>query len=219
MIEIPNEDRIEVAGMLHDRLHLIVIAAVILHFSVADAQARELTFAERVDAERAIASVYYRHQIGSTRSFREAIAEDLLEARVRSQLKQSVALRRFWNTQITPEMLQRETRRMARHSLMPDRLQELYSALGHDPIVIQECLARPLLARRLMRNFFTYDETIHGETRAQAVAIRDDLVSGRIDRRADHPNRRIETSEHLAPESYGGDLGAAGNWRKSETAS
>src|SRR5205823_5463811 len=39
--------------------------------------------------------------------------------------------------------------RMASHTKQPEVLQELFEALGNDPFVIAECLARPVLAERL----------------------------------------------------------------------
>jgi hypothetical protein len=38
--------------------------------------------------------------------------------------------------------------RMAQHSKQPEVLRELFEALGNDPFVIAECLARPVLAER-----------------------------------------------------------------------
>ena len=40
--------------------------------------------------------------------------------------------------------------RIARHTKQPEVLRELFEALGNDPVVIAECLARPLLAERLI---------------------------------------------------------------------
>ena len=39
--------------------------------------------------------------------------------------------------------------RMAQHSKQPEVLRELFAALGNDPFVIAECLARPVLSERL----------------------------------------------------------------------
>ena len=39
---------------------------------------------------------------------------------------------------------------MAQHTKQPEVLRELFEALGNDPFVIAECLARPLLAERLL---------------------------------------------------------------------
>ena len=42
--------------------------------------------------------------------------------------------------------------RMAEHTQQPEVLHELFDALGNDPFVIAECLARPALAERLLPN-------------------------------------------------------------------
>ena len=61
----------------------------------------------------------------------------------RLYLQQSAALERFWSTPITAVGLRRELERMSRGTRMPERLQQLYSALDDGPLLIQECLARP----------------------------------------------------------------------------
>src|SRR5437763_8286612 len=60
--------------------------------------------------------------------------------------------------------------RMAQHSKQPEVLEELFEALGNDPFVIAECLARPALAERLLTNWYANDETIHGELKQRAEA-------------------------------------------------
>src|SRR5262245_58206231 len=42
--------------------------------------------------------------------------------------------------------------RMAQHSKQPEVLRELFAALGNDPFVIAECLARPVLAERFAKS-------------------------------------------------------------------
>ncbi len=39
---------------------------------------------------------------------------------------------------------------MASHTKQPEVLRELFEALGNDPFVIAECLARPVLTERLV---------------------------------------------------------------------
>ena len=39
---------------------------------------------------------------------------------------------------------------MAQHTRQPEVLREIFEALGNDPFVIAECLARPVLADRLL---------------------------------------------------------------------
>ena len=41
--------------------------------------------------------------------------------------------------------------RMAQHTNQPEVLREVFAALGNDPFVIAECLARPVLAEGLLR--------------------------------------------------------------------
>src|SRR6266513_205248 len=57
---------------------------------------------------------------------------------------------------------------MAQHSKRPEVLQELFEALGNDPFIIAECLARPALAERLLTNWYAYDQKIHGELKQRA---------------------------------------------------
>ena len=42
--------------------------------------------------------------------------------------------------------------RMARNTKQPEMLRELFEALGNDPFVIAECLAKPVLSERLLAN-------------------------------------------------------------------
>ena len=59
---------------------------------------------------------------------------------------------------------------MAKHSRQPEVLRELFEALGNDPFVIAECLARPVLSERLLTNWYAYDQRIHGELKQPAEA-------------------------------------------------
>ena len=43
--------------------------------------------------------------------------------------------------------------RMAQHTKQPEVLREIFAALGNDPFVIAECLARPVLSERLRSKF------------------------------------------------------------------
>src|SRR5688572_6023665 len=87
---------------------------------------RELTFEDRVRAQEAIDRLYYSHQTGVTRPVEESVLRRVSERKVRTYLKQTVALDLFWKTRVTPEMLHRELERMAGHTRMPERLVQLY---------------------------------------------------------------------------------------------
>jgi len=155
--------------------------------------ARDLSFEDRVKAQEATERVYYSHQVGVTRPFEEAVPRSLLEQKVRTYLKQSVALERFWNTPVTAAMLRAELERMARETRMPDRLREIVAALGNDSFLVQESLARQVLVDRLARNFFAYDAAIHAGPGREAATLRQDLLHGAVDPFAPHPDRTVET--------------------------
>ncbi len=134
-------------------------AMVLLSFLAAlsavstPSSAAGLTFEQRVEAQRAIERVYYSHRIGAHRSFAEAVPRRLLEKKVRTYLRESAALDRIWSSPITAEALRREMARIEAGTRMPERLTELYAALGNDAFLIQETLVRASLADRLTRSF------------------------------------------------------------------
>jgi hypothetical protein len=117
---------------------------------------RTLTFEERVSYQRAIEEVYWRHRIwpkenADPKPHLDAVmSQAQLEKKVKDYLHKSQALEDYWQRPITAEQLQTETDRTAQHTKQPEVLQELFEALGNDPFIIAECLARPLLAERLL---------------------------------------------------------------------
>jgi Putative metal-binding motif/Kelch motif len=155
------------------------------------AQGAELSFERRVAAHEAIERVYQRHQQGDSRPFIEAVPRSHLEEKVRRYLQQTVALEDHWKTPITGAVLEAELRRMVQGSRMPGRLEELFAALDHDPLLIQECLVRPALVERLARNFFESDERVHGAQRAAVEQLREAAFEGSIDERS-KGFRRVE---------------------------
>jgi hypothetical protein len=53
--------------------------------------------------------------------------------------------------------------RMARDTKQPEVLRELFKALGNDPFVIAECLARPVLTERLVSDLSAQGKTTRFE--------------------------------------------------------
>ena len=139
-------------------------------------QARTLTFAERVAYQRAIEEIYWRHRIwpatqaGAKPSLDKVMPQAQIEKKVRDYLRNSQALEHYWQQPITPEQLQAEMERMARYTRQPEVLREIFAALGNDPAVVAECLARPALAERLVTNLYAHDERFHGELKRCAEA-------------------------------------------------
>src|SRR5687768_7982694 len=176
------------ASLRHLRLPLTFALAFGVAGSASGSE-RVLGFEDRLDCQEAIERVYYSHQIGATRPFEEAVPREVLETKVRTSLRQSIALEQRWKTHLTAESLERELERIAGNSRLPERLLEVYGALGSDSVLIQECLARPVLVERLARSFFSRDQRIHGRVRREAKELRARLASGGLDPRAEDPSR------------------------------
>src|SRR5439155_24166518 len=117
---------------------------------------RTLTFEERVSYQRAIEEIYWRHRIWPKEnadpkpSLDAVMSQAQLQKKVKDYLRNSQALEDYWHRPITAEQLQAEMERMARNTKQPEVLQELFEALGNDPFVIAQCLARPVLTKRLV---------------------------------------------------------------------
>ena len=140
------------------------------------ASAAPPSFEERVKAQEAIERVYYAHRIWPAENpapkppFERMVPRAALEAKVRETLKKSAALEKFWQRPITAAQLQAEMDRMAAETKDPATLLELFAALDDDPTLIAECLARPALADRLLREAYAGDARLHRETRERAEA-------------------------------------------------
>src|SRR5881397_200542 len=123
-----------------------------------------LSFAERVAYQRAIEDVYWRHRIWPRErpdpkpALDSVMSQAQLEKKVEDYLRKSQALEDYWQRPITAEQLQTEMDRMARNTKQPEVLRELFDALGNDPFLIAECLASPVLAERLLRNYRAHDQ-------------------------------------------------------------
>jgi hypothetical protein len=135
-----------------------------------------LNFADRVAYQRAIEEVYWRHRIwpktnaGPKPSLDNVMSQAQIEKKVEDYLRNSQALEDYWQRPITPDQLQAEMERIASHTRQPEVLREIFAALGNDPFVIAECLARPLLAERLVTELYAHDERFHGELKRRAEA-------------------------------------------------
>ena len=108
--------------------HAFLAGSILLAIGTTGATQRTLTLDQRVMAQEAIERVYYAHQIAATKSFEQAVPRSVLETKVRKYLDQTAALKLYWKTSVTDEMLQRELERMAHGTRMPERLLEIYAA-------------------------------------------------------------------------------------------
>src|SRR6184192_2413902 len=125
-----------------------MLSGVLLAFfrpeAASTASRRILTFTERVAYQRAIEDVYWRHRIWPNErpdpkpSLDAVMPQTQLEKKVADYLRTSQALEDYWQRPITPEQLQVEMDRMAKHTRQPEVLREVFDALDNDPFVIAE---------------------------------------------------------------------------------
>jgi hypothetical protein len=141
-----------------------------------------LTFEERIKAQEAIERIYYNHRIWPKENpspkppFEKMMPMTVIEAKVTDYLKKSAALEKFWQRPITAAQLQAEMDRMAKQTKDPETLRELFAALNNDPYLVAVCLTRPILADRLIRNWYAYDTRFHVELKKEAEALKDQLT-------------------------------------------
>src|SRR6478736_5558028 len=127
---------------------------------------RTLTFAQRVSYQRAIEEVYWRHRIWPKDNpqpqppLAAIVSEAQLEQKVEDYLRKSQLATDQRQSPITASELQAEMERMAAHTKQPKVLRELFEALGNDPFVIAECLARRLLADRRTTQLYRHDQEV-----------------------------------------------------------
>ena len=121
---------------------------------------RTLTFEERLDYQRKIEEVYWQHRIwpkertDSKPPLETVTSPRQIEKKVRDYLRNSRVLEDYWQQPISFQQLQAEMERMAQHTKNPEMLRELFEALGNDPFIIAECLARPALSERLVNELY-----------------------------------------------------------------
>src|SRR5204863_9836821 len=100
----------------------------------------------------------------------KVMSQAQIEKKVEDYLRNSQALEDYWQRSITPDQLQAEMERIANHTQQPEVLRELFAALGNDPFVIAECLARPVLTERLLTELYAHDQRFHGDLKRRAEA-------------------------------------------------
>ena len=164
------------AHLIRAAVYLFLLLAVcVIPFAVAQrtVSKRTLTFAERVAYQREIEDVYWRHRIWPKENSKPkppldaVISHAQLEENVEDYLSKSQLVTAQRGLPITAVELQAEIDRMANHSKQPDVLRELFEALGNDPLVIAECLARPVLVERTLATNASLKEQLQtGQSRA-----------------------------------------------------
>ncbi|HEX4823303.1 MAG TPA: MopE-related protein [Candidatus Polarisedimenticolaceae bacterium] len=141
----------------------IGVGAVISFAASAAGPTRSLSLDERVAARRAVEEVYWRHRIWPNENpapkppLSAVLSDEAIRADVQEALRKNAALDRYWMRGLDTTQLQAEIDRMGHNTKDPSMLQELIDALGGDLNVFAEVVVRPVLAERLMRNWYDVD--------------------------------------------------------------
>jgi hypothetical protein len=209
------------------RARLVVLCAVLLIAALAvfnpgaprshaSDKRQSLSFADRVAAQRAIEAVYHRQRIWPTDNpqpkpaLDEVLPEAALRAKVEEYLRMSRALEVFTGAALTPEQLQAELERMARQTRQPEVLGALWAALDHDPLLVAECLARPVVAERELRRWYEQrDEGGRMSGKDEGGGMKDEASLSAL-----HPSSLIpHPSSFILSMNGGAGCGARWTWR------
>ncbi len=155
-----------------------VLAALVasLPAGLAAEPPRAIPLEQRIAAERAVQDVY-----AAARSWPEAnpsakpsrnaaLTDEALRARVIDLLRKSEALSARWGRAPSAAVLAAELRRMAAGTRAPETLRALFAALGDDPVLEAETLARRAVVERELRFAYAWDRELHAMVRARAEA-------------------------------------------------
>jgi hypothetical protein len=134
-----------------------------------------MTLDERIACREKIEDVYWAHRIWpkenqGQKPAREAVAPHAtIAARVEESLRYETALGELWQEALSPQVIQAEMDREARATRDPAMLRELWAALDNEPSRVAECLVRPELAERRIKERYADDPSLHGATRQRAA--------------------------------------------------
>ncbi len=135
-------------------LFIFIVTVSAVTNSMAKDSGKRLNLEQRVSCQMVIENIRWSHRIwpAENKSAKPALSAILSDTEIHSHvednLRMEIALQELYGISIDNPMLQAELDRMAAHTRAPKRLQELFAALGNDPVVLGECLARPILVRQ-----------------------------------------------------------------------
>ena len=150
--------------------HLLSAIGITLSVAAAAQGAPRPGLDERIQCQQAIEAVYARHRTSPQGT--RAIPAAVIRRKAADPVLKSAALERFWGVTVTGDELQAELDRMAGRSQARDVLAELWTALGDDPRLAAECLARPALVDRRLRTYYAFDDRLHGRREERARSER-----------------------------------------------
>lgn len=162
-------------AIFHRHLSFLLITAMLQLCAAAHAKdaAAILDLDARVACHAAIEKVRWDNRIwpkgnpGQKPTFSEMVSPDWLQEQALDSVRMTQAAKQIYDISITSRLLQQELNRMVAHSRDPDGLAKLFAAVKNDPNKVVECLVRPLVVKRLLKNAFSADDSVHGPQKQQ----------------------------------------------------
>jgi N-acetylneuraminic acid mutarotase len=133
-----------------------------------------MSLADRVAGRLKVEDIYWAHRIwprenpGPKPPRTAVLSNEQIAQRVEESLRYEAALGTIWHHALTPAVIQAELERIVRQSQQPEVLDEIIAALGRDPYQVAECLVRPELAERRIKEWYANDRELHASVREQA---------------------------------------------------
>jgi N-acetylneuraminic acid mutarotase len=157
---------------------ILILFLTLASSSLLFAGQGNLTFEQRVAAQRAIEGVYWRHTIWPAENpqpkpaLEKILSSSALRKKTEDYLHRNAALEVQTGKAIQPEQLQEEIDRMAKETQDPELLNELWAALDNDPNRIAECLARPILVDEVAQQIDDFEGWYEkNQNRLKAISV------------------------------------------------
>ncbi len=138
---------------------------------------RTLTRAEVAAGMAALERVRNRHRLGSEDHFERRFPLETWVERSREMARKTDCLASRFGVVVDDAALSRALHRVLSSTQDAAMLEEMLDALGRDPVLIKECLIRPLLVERLLVERVAWDPEIQAEPRWRARSLAAELGS------------------------------------------
>lgn len=165
---------------------------------------------DRAAAIETVERVRHRFRNGTDDAFGESYPTAVWAKRSDDIARQVNCLAERFGRRLNDAALQRELLRIRTSTRRPDRLEELFVALDHDPVAIKEGVVRPLVAGKWLREETAWDSKIQRQARATAreLAFRFDADGGWDDLEVDVIRLEYRPAEDLARARFDDASGA-----------
>ena len=143
----------------------MVLACILTPHALAGTFSAEQRLACQIALEevRWQARTWPQDNSGTKPARRDVLPDWVIQARIERHQQMETALLKLYGVQINADSVQAEIQRMIRASQAPAALSDMIAALDNDPRQVAECLARPLLVERRLRNAHARDRRWHGD--------------------------------------------------------